>query len=446
MSEIRYKDLGIYYGCNNYKSGPVKYDKKGNPKLKMNVAGDWFVYYQFWDSENNKFVRVKERRGLNEYKVLEEKLQAAENLKAVIKEELDQGYNPIKKIYEDISVSADPLDKYKKMSLSDALDYGLGEACKKVKSPITKSGYKSHIGKWKESFSDLGYNFTIAELKTGHIYEGWDHIREIRKRKGLPPDKDRTHIHRRTALLSTLNVFKRKEVFVHNPAEGMELPKIPKKGNRFAPFTPEEVYRIGRYAKRYDFTFYVYLKLIYQTTFRPIEILRLRASDFRPTSGFMRISSDDSKTEEDAFVPLSPDLIEDLVKLGIKDTEPDNYIFSDIHTLKTGPKQLIYGHISARFRKLRKKLKLSDDKKMYALKHTGGDARMAAINEPVPENLSVEEMLRMILEIHTYKSEQDKLTAVKNLMRHNNESTTKLYLTETNNPLNEYLKKNSPKF
>lgn len=435
---MRYKDLKIHYGINNHKTGkPAKYDKKGTRLLEMNPDGDWYVEYLFIRPDGT-YQQFKERRGLNRVKGLDEKLRSAKNLLIVIQEELDRGYNPLTRSFDNPDL--DPLSKFAYMPIPAALTYGLSK--KKFKTEETKATYESAIGFWIEAFSDC--NFFIKDLRKKHIYVAWEKIREARLLVKGKDYSNKHHVNIHTVLQSVLKEFVKLEVFDVNPAANMEKPKVPKKGKKFVQWTLEELEKAGTYLREHDFRLYVIFKLVLRVNIRPIEILRLKPPDYDLNNGFVKIIDSNSKNGETALVPLDADLVNDLEMLELHIMNQDWYIFSDKQTLNPGPTRLKTTYVSHRWRLLMPVLQIY--KYIYALKHTGGTMRLKLPNKEIPAGLPIEEMLKLILEKLYERTPTERLEAVKLLMRHSAISTTKIYAVPEEEQAIEEIKTHYIKF
>ena len=121
--------------------------------------------------------------------------------------------------------------------------------------------------------------------------------------------------------------------------------------------------------------FFIFTQLVYIEGIRPGEILRLQAKDLDAAE--LRINVPASKTKNHkartVLIPnsLKPAFLEYLQKIDFEKVEPSAYLFHADFLPAKAPKPLTSDYSSTRWKQMRGKLGISDECKLYGLRHTG---------------------------------------------------------------------------
>lgn len=158
-----------------------------------------------------------------------------------------------------------------------------------------------------------------------------------------------------------------------NPFEKVALIKGEQKSKRT--LSKEEQTKIYNYLIHEDLPFFIFTQLVYIEGIRPGEILRLQAKDLDAAE--LRINIPASKTKNHkartVLIPnsLKPAFLEYLQKIDFEKVEPSAYLFHADFLPAKAPKPLTSDYSSARWKQMRGKLDISDECKLYGLRHTG---------------------------------------------------------------------------
>ena len=137
----------------NYKLADIYYGKKGGKDINK----EWFVYYYYKHPTTGKYVRIKEKKGINRYKTIKERTEHAKLLQQAINEELKSGFNPFATI-----------DSMYGKSFIEALDYAL-EIKKKYRPERTYIEYRSQLKFIKEAIAKCGIgDMSINDISRRH--------------------------------------------------------------------------------------------------------------------------------------------------------------------------------------------------------------------------------------------------------------------------------------
>lgn len=127
----------------------------------------------------------------------------------------------------------------------------------------------------------------------------------------------------------------------------------------------------------HDFQLFLALMLEYYCGARPGKEVRLiRVRNFNLSDGVVRIDSGEAKSAKTRLIIMSVDLVRILEAYGIREADPDMYVFGPRRTFGTRP--LSENMLRYRFNKYRKKHGLSEDVKVYSWKHIGASVLISS--------------------------------------------------------------------
>lgn len=355
----------------------------------------WYIFFRFFDPVSQKWVLIKEKKGINRFKNFKERIAEANALCEVVHEYLKQGWNPITK-----TVDAKRTDQFaeinelSKISFTKAIDFAL-EHCNT--SPRTLANYKNsarRIIAMARSVEVAGakvrYNFATLPIETisrKHIKLLLDHCKHTFDWSNKAYNK---HMGYFKSILSRLVEC---EVIATNPAHGIKcLPVTETK--KFVPYTEEEKNRIREHLYLHHYGFFVILMIIYNAGMRPNEVLALRPSDIDLNKRLILLvpdkGRDNSKTKKIRHIPISDSLFV-LLKEWLKhEHQPGDYLFGSPYASGkgnqgTGVKHADYFKPSPvrikrdTLTKLWKRIVIDGlgiNKHFYAAKHTGSDDKI----------------------------------------------------------------------
>ena len=135
-------------------------------------------------------------------------------------------------------------------------------------------------------------------------------------------------------------------------------------------------------------------KLVYNTLLRPKEIRMLKTSDILLEDKAIRVRCEVSKNKKERIVPLTPDLVEDLKRIGVDKALPNYYVFGE--QLRPGKNKISDAYMRKYWDKMRKRLKMSDNMVLYSLRDSGmTDMIQSGINPLSVQKLADHHSLEM---------------------------------------------------
>lgn len=362
-------------------------------KLSSSDPKDWFVFYYYLDPATLKYKRFKERHGLNNLQQIKQlavqhnkpeeecrRIMAEEMIK-VIDSELKNGFNPfLQQVQVDSNNNDEVLlvikaiyERLKKVATYEAgrtyqQNYNRFEKFLATKQlaqlppALFTTDHVTAYQDWMKNEMKLGKKTINSSVS--HIGLFWDELVKARKVK--------------------LNPFREVAPLKDKDLRGI---KREEKQEAYEPLTAKEIELIMkelRDEKQYGFI--TFLAFIYYAWARPVEITRLRIRNIDMQDGFIRFTKSRTKNEKGGMVQIVPPLMEFLQQMNIdKIKNEDWFLFSkgpgiggrgNMHDFKPGAEQLdVANHCRKKWDRLleriKKKRKITINKTMYALKHTG---------------------------------------------------------------------------
>jgi integrase len=122
--------------------------------------------------------------------------------------------------------------------------------------------------------------------------------------------------------------------------------------------------------REHDFQLFIGFMLQYCSAIRPgNEMLDLKPRDFDFEGKTIKVGELKAKSGKQRYADLTDELIKYLVQYGIKEADPDHYLFGKRRTF--GPKAISKNNLPHRFNKFRDAHGLDKGVKLYSAKHTG---------------------------------------------------------------------------
>jgi integrase len=374
------------------------------PKICNTDSRDWYIWFRYYHA--GKWTKRPYREDINRIKDPKLKEDAAEALRQAKEDWLKLGWNPI----VDPEFKARNIVKVsdlKSMLFCEAMDFALG---KKKLAKKTKQDYGNQLVYVKAMAEKLGYSaLPVSQFKRVHFMHLLHELSEERKFSNHNYNKYRDTVR------AMFTVLLKWEAVEYNPASMVDDLKTAE-SNLYASLTQEEKNKISKLLCTQYYNFYRFILVIYHTGIRPKEILALRIRDIDLKKQLITIVPDieeeNSKTTNLRYVPIPDELLPYLEELELHKYPKDYYVFGSpfesgkgnrgagsrawstvgmsgrfTKTGISGAKRPDYlmpspNHVKRdSVTKLWKELVIDDagiDKKMYALKHTGGDDKILA--------------------------------------------------------------------
>lgn len=343
-----------------YKLAEIYYGTKDGKDIKK----PWYVYYSFLNPETGKYQVFQVKKGINREKTIRERTALAVALRDAINQLLKDGFNPF------VTMEGNLADVNRKTFI-EALDYAL-EKKKLYRIERTIIEYRSQLKFIKEAIIKCGLGeIDITEIKRSQIKSL---LYEIRKTKSI-----NTYNKYLLTLKSLFSVLVEDEIIEVSPIHGIKQEKRPE-SNQYKSFDQDTKKKIKELLYQDSFAFGLIGEIIYDTGIRPNEILNLKWKDIDHDNLTIVVSGASSKNSKMRVVPIKARISEMLQKLYLDNNSPklDWFLFGNHLTLESGPIRFNRNRLSERWRKVMDAGGLSDDIKLYALKHTGADDKIMA--------------------------------------------------------------------
>lgn len=362
------------------------------------ISLDWYIQYYFRDPEemdlypNGLLVIVK---GMNSFKTLTDRRQITKKILSDELRSLKDGYNPIKAALQRIAVSSD---------ITGATPFV--EALRRVLATLTcvettRQDIKSVIKYVEASAKTLRYDI----LPIGKI-----------RRKHLKRILENCNVSN-----NTFNAYRKylgilfKELLEYDVVETNYLRDISKKKvvKRIRKIlTPEECRMVSDWAFTHDYRFYLLIHTFFHLGSRTTEIFRVKRRHVDLENQTVKVTVmkgnqpfEVEKTIKDIAVPFWRE--------AIKDSEPDDYIFSV--GLKPGANKISPSQATRRWKRhVKNKMKIESD--WYALKHLNSDqvSKLQGIEAAAVLNSHTSTRTTRIYAINQVKRENEELKKIAN--------------------------------
>ena len=373
--------------------------------LKTNQSG-WIIEYYVENPQTQLLARkkIKLQRLLMRYPSKTEARKHINNIIVALNMKLSTGWNPYfvgedARLYTPLK---DVVEKYK-------------NEIKRNTRPDTCRSYTSFVNIFNEWMNKISPNIYSSMVSHALVAKFMDYVYNERKGQGENSLSNRTYnnyIKNGSAFFSwmTDKCFCKENHFTKI--------KSKKKEKKSRILIPEETRNaITKYLSSKNPNYLVMLKLMYNSLLRPKEIRGLLVSDISIVKGQITVRGEVAKNGKERIVPMTPDLIEDFVKLNLQSYNQNCYIFGE--NLVPAKTKLSDNFMPKFWAKMRHELKLPKEMQQYSLRDSG-----------------IFEML---------KSGIDPLS-VKQLADHHSLEMTTIYSNHVDPNLQKIIVDNAPKF
>lgn len=183
---------------------------------------------------------------------------------------------------------------------------------------------------------------------------------------------NRCHNNYIQGLRTIFNEIVLRDYMTDNPFRKVKyLPE--EKRNIFA-YTHNETAILKEYCINNDPDLWLVCQFIFYCAIRPAELVKLKIKYIDPERGKINVPADISKNKRQSIVSMPEPFRLQLVKLNLKDYDPNYYIFSK--QLKPGQEYIYPTRLAERFKKVAVKIGLN--RRLYDLKHTGAGLAIIA--------------------------------------------------------------------
>lgn len=331
----------------------------GAAKL-FEFASGWVIEYRYYDQESKQLISHRER-----FQRIRKKIncdtEARKEAKRRCKEidiQLSNGWTPY----------GNYVENDERLKVTEALDRYYNSKRRELR-PDSDRTYRSQINILKEWLVSIRKeNIPLDDFDYKLAYRYLDYIYD----KGV---RNRTYNNYISVLKSIWNWFVIEREFIDvNP---FIRPKTKKEEEKIRkPIPPEWDAPILKYCDENDPVLGLVCKLIYSSFLRPAEICRCIVSEIDLANCVIYLSGNKAKNHTSRIAPLSPDVVCDLIKLGVEDLNPNQHLIGKNHgkvgSLKLGGnKELHIRELERNWDSLRININLPKHYQLYSWRDTG---------------------------------------------------------------------------
>lgn len=313
----------------------------------------WYVWFRFFDVAKGQWKQLRYKQGINEIKVYKERLVEANSLKQAIKEELQDGWNPLVK---------DQPRAIKIYCIEEALNYILKikSATLKVKTKYAYTYIVNHLIEWLKLQN-------IQTMPTKHFsgsqaQEYMDWLLLTKKYSG------RTFNDHLIVLRTFFNCFIEREWVTKNPFRSVKR-KTQTIGRNLA-YADNEKDLLEKELYTNDRRLYYFTQIMFHCFIRRSEMTSLKVMHINTHNRTIVIPGENAKNKHQESVVIPKGLEPVIKEMELHLYPMDSYIFG--RRLATCPTQYKNANwISTRHNDIVKKLGIDSQKGLYSHKHTG---------------------------------------------------------------------------
>ncbi|WP_233885309.1 tyrosine-type recombinase/integrase [Tenacibaculum piscium] len=387
-----------------------RYKELINGKKQISINKQWHVYYYYRNPKNGKMVKFTERKGINRLKTIASRNLASKNLQKALKRYLQDGFNP----FAEKEIKVDVNTKIYTSSEALNLAFNQKEPTWKESTIDVNKVYLNSFTRWL-SANNLK-DSPISEITRKHISFYLSYLIEV---KSISNTSRNNH---KRLLSSLFTQLEESEIIPLNFIGKISFLKSTAKKNK--PFNATQLDEILKYTKENDPYLYDYIKFMWYSFLRPIEIIRLKIENIDFDNNSIEIQT---KTKERDYVRLVSANKKYLKTLNLDALDKTKSIFTKYQKpdfWETKKEKSKENWFTRRFKIIKTKFNLSEDYGIYSFRHTSA--------------LSLYYHFLNKQGFNEYQS----VLKVQEIMRHTDENTTRKYLREIGGQLPKDWSKN----
>lgn len=275
-----------------------------------NLNEKWYVYIYSEGKILKKFYK-----GLAKEDNYNDRMLKAEVLKSIVEKEIKMGWKPSSpKLPQPYQVNLTAVEAYNKA-------WEIIETANLA--PKTKSDYRTHYNFFIQALSRLKWeNALFSDLDAFHFTKILEEMSVMRGRGNVFYNK---HL----LICKSFSKFL-KQQFLIKENKVLGIPEKEHKAKEKRLLTAEEQTRIIKHFKGFLPQFITYLKVIYHTSIRPQEILRIKCGMIDTERWMFILPEDITKNGKKGYLLIPNDLKEDLERLDL--SNPNYYLFGILKT------------------------------------------------------------------------------------------------------------------
>jgi integrase/recombinase XerD len=313
----------------------------------------WYVWFRFFDASSNSWKQLRFKKGINEISIYKDRLAEANALKQAIKEELQDGWNPLAK---------DHVPTIMIYSLEEAINYIL-----KIKSATlkikTRYAYTYIIGLFLEWLKAKNLSSSLTKSFTGAMAQ--EYMDWMLLKKGYSGRTFNDHL---IVLRTFFNCFMERDWILKNPFRTVKR-KTQTIGRNLA-YTDAEKSLIEKHLYDNDRRLYYFTQFIYHCFIRRTEMTSLKIKHIDLVNKTIVIPGENAKNKHQESVVIPRGLESVIEEMQLHRYSSESYLFG--RRLLTCEKQYKNPNwISTRHNEIIKKIGIDQQKGLYSWKHTG---------------------------------------------------------------------------
>jgi len=335
-----------------------------------NDFGHWFVYFSVRNELTDKLVRYRKFAGFASCKTKEEAEKNAKALKSKYNRKLKSGWLPDNDngviywdnlVYQDLARQVNPIRRTKR-----SIRYYSNRFLEKLKLTVGKGTYQ----KYQSELRILDEFLRLKKLDQSDISvfsksNAWEFFQYLDTDRNLS-GKTKNQYHE--TLKRVWNLARKDRKLLADPWG--DIPKFTVKTKPQIPLKRGVLTMLKAELEKSDPQLWLAAQFMYYCFIRPKELRFLQIKHIDFLEGRITLYSDITKSGKTRIVDVNEIFLSKLFSdYKLHENPEDFYVFT--LTGKPGEKPLSKNHFWRQFDKVRSKLKIPKDYKLYGFKHTG---------------------------------------------------------------------------
>ena len=347
----------------------------------VDAGGDlskpWFVEYSFRDPRTDRMKRERVYAGFSKLKTKEERYALAEKLVQEYGDKLRSGWTPydVKKVaYTDELAVQRYAERWgKERESMPTIRMYLSEFLLLKRETVIAHSYQTYRSKLR-IFCEWAEHAGLDEIHVSCITP--EHILDFMRYAVRENNVSRRTVKKYEQILHAFFEYLiQRDLIGTNPVRN--IPNMGRVTDEAARPIPEKERRLLlAFMKRNDPQLWIVCQMEYYCAIRPNELRQLRIGDIDLQGGLIRVPSTISKNRKSEMVNIPNQLGRLLRDIGIERYDNDEYLFS----ANGQPGKALLGKNNFRFRfdRIRNRLGLPSEYRLYSFKYTGASALVSA--------------------------------------------------------------------
>lgn len=335
------------------------------------MSKDWFVEYGYRNPRTGVMKRFRVR-GFTKFQTAEERYSYADKIIKELKDRMATGWTPFddqKTAYTDELIYQLHAERWgREAEELPTIRLYLSQFLQSRKVVVLRKTYQTYQSKLR-IFAEWAEHNKLDQVHISYIKR--EDIYEFLKFQVATKNISRHTVSKYKQLLHAFfeDMIKRYGLIITNPVNNIpDFGRICDKAPRPIPESIRQ--QLSSYMARHDPQLWLFCQMEYYCAIRPNELRQLRIGDVDLEKQIIRIPSSIAKNKTTEYVNIPVQMEKALRELGIERMDKDWLLFSSYGQPGVG----MYGRntMSYRFNRIRDKLGISSEYKLYSFKHSGG--------------------------------------------------------------------------